>query len=60
MALCSITEIQPDHLKTEEKRLHMTPANVKVYNQAIHESGLLLPSGLLHLLDVHRITAGAT
>ena len=58
MSFFSISEIYPPRLKTEEKRQHLTLASVDAYNEAIAESGILVPSGPLHLIDIHRLTKG--
>lgn len=54
----SISEVYPPKLKTEEKRVHLTPANVDAYNLAMAKSGVLSPSGPFHLVDIHSLTRG--
>lgn len=58
MFVCSISELRPAKLLTEEKRQHMTPANVKAYNKALTESKLLNSNESIQLVDAHSITAG--
>ena len=58
MFMCSITDVQPAKLLTEQKKQHMTPANVKAYNEALTQSRLLHPDGLLELVHAYSITAG--
>jgi hypothetical protein len=55
----SISEVYPPKLKTDEKRLHLTYDNVDWYNEAIQQSGLLVPQGPLYLVDLHHLTQGA-
>lgn len=54
----SLTQIYPPKLKTEEKRLRLTLANLDLYNRAIAKSNLLVPEGLFYLLDIHHLTSG--
>lgn len=56
--LFSISEVYPPKLKTEEKRVHLTPANVDAYNLAMAKSGVFSPSGPFHLVDIHSLTRG--
>ncbi|CAL8470181.1 g9723 [Coccomyxa elongata] len=58
MSFFSISEVFPPKLKTEEKRKHLTYQNVDFYNEAIQESGLLVPDGALYLVDLHHLTQG--
>lgn len=59
MSFFSISEVYPPKLKTEEKRLHLTYNNVDKYNEAIQDSGLLVPKGPCYLIDLHHLTQGA-
>ena len=59
MSFFSVSEVYPPKLKTEDKRLHLTLANVDAYNRAINDSGVLVPGGPLYLIDVHHLTQGA-
>ena len=58
VSIFSISEVFPPKLKTEEKRVHLTPANVDAYNHAMAKSGVLSPSGPFHLVDIHSLTRG--
>ena len=58
MSIFSISEVYPPKLKTEEKRQHLTLANVDSYNKALNDSGILVPEGSLYLIDVHHLTQG--
>lgn len=58
MFLCSISSLRHAKLKTEEKKQHMTPANVKAYNVALTESRLLNPDGPAGLIHMHSMTEG--
>jgi hypothetical protein len=58
MSVFSISEVYPPKLKTEEKRAHLTLANVDKYNKALNDSGILVPEGALYLVDVHHLTQG--
>ncbi|KAK9832424.1 hypothetical protein WJX74_009685 [Apatococcus lobatus] len=58
LSLFSISEVYPPKFKTEEKRAHMTLGEVDAYNRAIMNSSVLVPSGPLHLLDMHHLTQG--
>lgn len=58
ISVCSLTEVYPPKLRSEEKRQRMTYANVDAYNSALAASGLLVPHGPMYLLDVHHLTQG--
>ena len=58
MYICSISDVQHAKLLTEQKKEHMTPANVKAYNEALTHSRLLKPDGPLELVHAYSITAG--
>ncbi|KAK9825359.1 hypothetical protein WJX81_003344 [Elliptochloris bilobata] len=58
VSYCSISEVYPPKLKTEDKREHLTPARVDAYNLAIANNDVLYPSGPFHMLDIHRLTQG--
>lgn len=58
MSIFSMSEVYPPKLKTEEKRQHLTLANVDKYNKVMNESHILVPDGSLYLIDMHHLTQG--
>ena len=58
MSIFSISEVYPPKLKTEEKRQHLTLANVDKYNRVMNDSHILVPDGSLYLVDMHHLTQG--
>ena len=58
MSIFSMSEVYPPKLKTEEKRQHLTLANVDKYNKVKNDSHILVPDGSLYLIDMHHLTQG--
>ena len=56
--ICSISALHTERMKTVQKQENMTPGNVELYNEAIYNSGTLIPSGPVHLQDFHNISKG--
>ena len=56
LAMVTISHLHPAKLKTEEKRLWMTPTRVDAWNQAILAS-TFTDTGTL--IDLHHLTKGA-
>lgn len=59
ISLCSLTEVYPPKLRSEEKRQKMTYQNVDAYNLVLATSGIFVPHGPMYLLDIHHLTQGA-